>query len=193
MEAMNMNIGAGFYNLWLILAIVGAFAWSLMVIGDKLRGVKIENPEDHHNPKIIIVSSVPLLAFLGVSIFTPIVTGTLFWIGCVLLIIAGIIYVFSIVAFVKAQKGLTTIGIYQVSRNPMYIAMFLIFIALTLMAWQAEPLMGIVTAFITLLSVLFIHWMVLGEERFLIKKYGEAYHEYMNRTARYMGIAKKES
>jgi protein-S-isoprenylcysteine O-methyltransferase Ste14 len=71
--------------------------------------------------------------------------------------------------------------------------MFLIFIAFTFMAWQAEPLMGILTAFITLLSVLFIHWMVLGEERFLIKKYGEAYHEYMNRTARYMGIPKKES
>jgi protein-S-isoprenylcysteine O-methyltransferase Ste14 len=35
--------------------------------------------------------------------------------------------------------------------------------------------------------------MVLGEERFLTKKYGEAYHEYMNRTARYMGIPKKES
>jgi len=101
--------------------------------------------------------------------------------------------VLSIVAFVKAQKGLTTIGIYQVSRNPMYIAMFLIFIAFTLMAWQAEPLMGILTAFITLPSVFFIHWMVLGEERFLIKKYGEAYHEYMNRTARYMGIPKKES
>ena len=76
-----MNIGAGFYNLWLILAIVGAFAWSLMVIGDKLRGVKIENPEDHHNSKIIIVSSLPPLAFIGVSIFTPIVIGTLFFIG----------------------------------------------------------------------------------------------------------------
>jgi len=85
-----MNIGAGFYNLWLILVIVGAFALSLWVIGNKLRGVKIDNPEDHYNPKVIIVSAFPLLAFLGVSIFTPIVTGTLFWIGCVLLIIAGI-------------------------------------------------------------------------------------------------------
>jgi protein-S-isoprenylcysteine O-methyltransferase Ste14 len=194
MEVMNMSIEAGFSdNLCIIFAIVGAFMWSLMVIGDKLRGVKIENPEDHRNPKIIIVSSFPLLAFFGVSNFTPIVIGTLFWIGCVLIIIAGIIYVLSIAAFVKAQKGLTTIGIYQVSRNPMYITMFLIFIAFTLMAWQAEPLMGILSVFITLLSIFSIHWMVLGEERFLTKKYGEAYNEYMNRTARYMGIPKKES
>ncbi len=188
-----MNIRAGFYNLWLILAITGAFAGLLMVIGDKLRGVKIENPEDHHNPKIIIVGSFPLLAFLVVSIFTPIVTGTLFWIGCGLLIIAGIIYVLSIGAFVKSQKGLTTIGIYQVSRNPMYIAMFLIFIAFSLMIWQAEPIMGILTVFITLPSVFAIHWMVLGEERFLTKKYGDAYREYMNKTPRYIGLSKRES
>jgi len=185
-----MNIGAGFYNLWLILAIVGAFAWLLMVIGDKLRGVKIENTEDHRNPKVAIISSSPLLVLLVISIFTPIVIGTLFWIGCVLLIIAGIIHTLSLIAFVKVKKGLATIGIYQISRNPMYIAMFLIFIAFTLMAWEAEPLMGILTAFITLSSVFIIHWMVLGEERFLTKKYGEAYHEYMNKTPRYVG--KKE-
>ena len=44
-----MNIGIGFYNLWLLLATIGAFAWVIMAIGDKLRGVKIENPEDHHS------------------------------------------------------------------------------------------------------------------------------------------------
>jgi len=29
----------GFYNLWLILVIIGAFAWIVMEIADKLRGV----------------------------------------------------------------------------------------------------------------------------------------------------------
>jgi len=188
-----MNLRAGFLNLGLILAITGAYAGLLMVIGDKLRGVKIENPEDHHNPKIIIGGSFPLLAFLAVSIFTPIVTGILFWFGCVLLILAGIIYGLSIVAFIKAQKGLTTIGIYRISRNPMYIALYLIFIAFSLMIWQAEPIMGILTVFITLPSVFAIHWMVLGEERFLAKRYGDTYREYINRTPRYFRILKKES
>ena len=189
---MNMNIGVGFYNLWLILAIGGAFSWLLMTIGDKLRGVKIANKEDHANTKVAIISMLPLLTLLGICIFTPIVIGALFWIGCVLLIIAGIIYVLSIAAFVNAKKGLTTIGIYQVSRNPMYVVMLLIFIAFTLMAWQAAPIMGIITAFITLLNVFVIHWMVLGEERFLAKKYGDAYHKYMNKTPRYVGIPGKE-
>ena len=38
-----MNIKAGFYNLWLIFLIVVAFQGVLMLIGDKLRGIKIEN------------------------------------------------------------------------------------------------------------------------------------------------------
>ena len=187
-----MNIEVGFYNLWRILLIVIVFAGVLMLIGNKLRGMKIENPEDHYNPKVNTVGSLPLLVLLVISIFTPIIMGTLFWTGCVLIAIAGIIYVLTIIAFIKARKGLTTIGVYQISRNPMYIAWFLVFIAFTLLAWQADLIMGISTAFITLLNIFVIHWMVLGEERFLSKKYGDAYREYMNRTPRYVGIPKKK-
>ena len=187
-----MNIEVGFYNLWLIFVTIKVLTWLLMVIGDKLRGVKIVNPEDHKNPKVSIVGYLPLLAFLVVSVFTPIVAGNLFWAGCVLLVIVGTIYVLAIVAFVKCQKGLNTLGIYQVSRNPMYVAMFLFFIAFTLMAWQAETIMGIFGVFITLASVFVIQWMVLGEERFLIKKYGDAYRKYINETARYAGMPKKK-
>ena len=39
-----MNIEVGFYNLWLIFLIVVAFQGVLMLIGNKLRGIKIENP-----------------------------------------------------------------------------------------------------------------------------------------------------
>ena len=186
-----MNIEVGFYNLWLIFVTIKALVWLLMAIGDKFRGVKIVNPEDHKNPKVSIVGYLPFLAFLGISIFTPIAVGTLFWAGCVLLVIVGTVYVLAIVAFIKCQKGLNAVGIYQVSRNPMYVAMFLFFIAFTLMAWQAETIMGILGVFITLASVFVIQWMVLGEERFLIKKYGDAYRKYMNEIARYAGIPKK--
>ena len=187
-----MNIEVGFYNLWLIFVTTKALTWLLLAIGDKLRGVKIVNPEDHKNIKVSIIGYLPLLAFLGVSVFTPIAVGTLFWTGCVLLVIAGTIYVLAIVAFVKCQKGLNTIGIYQASRNPMYVAMFLSFIAFTLMAWQAGAIMGILGVFITLASVFVVQWMVVGEERFLIKKYGDAYRKYINETARYAGMPKKK-
>jgi len=178
----------GFYNLWLILVIIGAFAWIVMEIADKLRGVRIENKEDHRNIRVTIVSIIPLLLFFGITVFTPIVTGALFWIGCILIIVSGIVYILSILAFVKPKRGLTTIGIYKVSRNPMYIAMFLIFIGFVLMAWQFSLARGILMITITIFNIIATHWMVLGEERFLSKKYGDAYREYMNKVPRYIGI-----
>ncbi len=182
----------GFYNLWLILAVVGVFACVVMTIGDKLRGVKIENKEDHLNTKANIVSMFPLLALFGVSLFTPIVVSILFWTGCALIILAGIIYVLSIMAFVRARNGLTTLGIYKISRNPMYVAMFLVFIAFALMAWAASPAMGILTAVIALSNIGVVHWMVLEEEHFLNKEYGDSYREYMNKVPRYVGVSKGE-
>jgi len=176
----------GLYNLWLIFVGIGIFAGIVMTIGDKLRGVKIENKEDHANAKVTIVSMFPLLAFLGVTIFTPIVTGTLFWVGCVLIVLTGIIYILSIMAFVKAKKGLTTIGIYKISRNPMYIAMFLIFIGFILMAWQFSLEMGILMIIVTILNITATHWMVLGEESFLENKYKKQYIGYKQSVHRYL-------
>lgn len=182
----------GFYNLWLILIGIGIFSWIVMEIADKLRGARIENKEDHRNVKISVVSGLSLLVFLIVTMYTPIVIGILFWIGCFLIILAGIIYVLSIMAFIKAKKGLTIVGIYKVSRNPMYVAMFLIFTGFVLMTWQFSLARGILMTIITTFNIIVLHWMVLGEEHFLSKKHRKTYNEYMNRTPRYIGIPKSK-
>ena len=193
MEIMNININMeiGFYNLWLIFVGFVSFAWILMKIGTKLRGTKIENPEDHANLKITIISFIPLLALLIISIFTPIIIGTLFWIGLFVLSIVGIVYILSIIAFVKAKKGLTINGIYKFSRNPMYVSLFLIFISFAFMAWQVNPIIGIAILCITILKGIIIHWMILGEENFLKKKYGSEYYNYLKKVSRYLGVSKK--
>ena len=176
------------WSLWIILVFFWSFAWVVMSIGDKLRGVKIENKEDHRNIKIAIISMMPIMAWFILSVFTPIVTGSLFWIGFALLFMSGIIHVSSITAFVKARSGLTTLGIYQFSRNPMYVAMFIGLIALVLMAWSASPLMGLLTIIITIWCIATTHWMVLREEWFLEKKYGETYIEYKGMVSRYLSL-----
>ena len=155
------------WSLWIILAFIGTVACVGMTIGNKLRGEKIENKEDHTNAKIAIISMFPLLALLLLCIFTPIVTGILFWVGCLLNFAACVIYLLSIAAFVKAGRGVTTVGIYRLSRNPMYDAMVLIFAGFAFMAWSAAPVMGLLAAIILLGNILVSHWMVLGEERFL--------------------------
>jgi protein-S-isoprenylcysteine O-methyltransferase Ste14 len=105
--------------------------------------------------------------------------------------LAGIIYVLSIAAFVKAHSGLTTVGIYRLSRNPMYVAMSMILVAFVFMAWSAAPIMGILMAVVALCNAAITHWMVLGEERFLESKYGGAYAAYKKGAPRYFLVVKK--
>lgn len=174
------------WSLWIILVFILAYSVAGMAIGNKLRGEKIEHEEDHANPKTAILSTLPLVVLLVLCIFTPIVIGVLFLLGCLLLFVAGIIYALSISAFVKSRRGLTTAGIYRLSRNPMYVSMLLILAGFNLMAWSASLLMGILTAATFLWDLITIHFMVLGEEEFLEGKYGETYLNYKRTTPRYL-------
>ena len=173
------------WSLWLVLVPIFLFAWAGMAIGDRLRGVKIENKEDHRNVKTSLFSMPPLLALVVLSIFAPIVSSPLFWIGGVLIFAAAVIYVLSIAAFIKVPRGLNTVGIYRLSRNPMYVAMFLVMVAFAFMAWSAAAIMGILTAVVALWNVAATHWMVLRDEGFLERKYGQRYAVYRGQVPRY--------
>jgi len=174
------------WSLWILLVLILMFACAGMAIGDKLRGEKIENKEDHANAKTGILTVLPLLSLLVLCIFTPIVTGALFWAGCLLNLAACVMYILSIKAFVTARRGVTTVGIYRLSRNPMYVAMFMIFAGFALMAWSASPFMGFLAAIVLFWNTVTTHWMILGEERFLQERYGETYLSYKHVTPRYL-------
>jgi steroid 5-alpha reductase family enzyme len=174
------------YSLWMIIMLYGALAWIIMALGDRLRGTKIEDI-DHTMSGRMIVSGLPYLALIVVSVFTPIKSGSLFWVGCTLCIISFMVYVLAIAAFVKAKRGVTKIGIYRVSRNPMYIAVFILLTGTTLMAWQAANTTGLVMAAVSMWIAIMTHWSVLTEERFLESKYGDEYLSYKRKVARYIG------
>ncbi len=173
------------WSLWIIFVFMGIFAILGMAIGNKLRGARIENKEDHTNAKTAIISTLPLLMFFLLLVFAPIAPGILFWAGLLFNLIAAVIYLLAIAAFVKAGKGITTVGIYRLSRNPMYVAMFLIFTGFTLMAWSAAVIMGVLTAMVLLWNTFTTNWMVRGEEKFLEDKYGQTYLNYKHNTPRY--------
>jgi len=111
---------------------------------------------------------------------------------------AGIIPVFfgitmaaiSADMFVKADTGLepfddaTTLvtgGFYRITRNPMYLGMFL-------MLFGVAFLLGSVSAFLPLvLFVLVIQYnFVLGEERFLEAAFGQRYLDYKSAVRRWI-------
>ena len=74
---------------------------------------------------------------------------------------------------------LTTSGIYSVSRNPFFLSIELLFVGTAL---QIPSPLFILLAVLTITT---IHFYILKEERFLYKKYGDAYSEYKRKVRRY--------
>lgn len=87
----------------------------------------------------------------------------------------------SVSDFAKpAENGINLKGLYRVSRNPMYVAYFIYFLGCVLLT-QSLPLFAILMVF-----QISAHWIILSEERWCIKKFGEEYKNYMNKVRRYI-------
>jgi protein-S-isoprenylcysteine O-methyltransferase Ste14 len=110
------------------------------------------------------------------------------YIAAVLLLL-GIVFV--IFAFLQLRSdsrfgvsddssGLRTMGIYRVSRNPMYLGFYLV----TLAALVSVP--HPVNIGCGLVGVYVHHRIVLAEECFLLKAYGASYEAYRGRVRRYI-------
>lgn len=87
----------------------------------------------------------------------------------------------SVSNFAKpAENGINLKGLYRISRNPMYMAYFIYFLGCVLLT-QSLLLLAILMVF-----QISAHWIILSEERWCIKKFGEEYKKYMNKVRRYI-------
>jgi protein-S-isoprenylcysteine O-methyltransferase Ste14 len=102
---------------------------------------------------------------------------------------AGIIFVTLSLAFLgksvrlglpTEQTEFKTGGIYQISRNPMYIGLHLL--TLASMVFTLHPMVLILGIF----SFVVYHLIILGEERFLTERFGTAYRSYQQKVRRYI-------
>jgi protein-S-isoprenylcysteine O-methyltransferase Ste14 len=74
----------------------------------------------------------------------------------------------SVSSFAKpAKNGINLKGLYRISRNPMYVSYFIYFLGCVLLT-QSLLLLAILVAF-----QISTHWIILSEERWCIKKFGE--------------------
>lgn len=82
----------------------------------------------------------------------------------------------------EEQKQLTlkTKGIYRISRNPMYVGFYLMTLAACL--YVLNPMIWVLALF----SIIVHHYIVLKEEVFLKKTFGNEWFEYAKRVRRYL-------
>lgn len=107
--------------------------------------------------------------------------------AAVLLVPANLIIVpayvsMGIVTHIGLPQGkheLRTSGIYRFSRNPMYAS----FIFLNAAAFLVIP--SLLVLAVAIYGMVVHHFIILGEERYLIGEFGESYLSYKSRTPRY--------
>jgi len=104
----------------------------------------------------------------------------LFLPGLALYLIGLALLAASVAAFAApSPHGLKRDGLYSVSRNPMYLAYFLVFLGCVFLT-QSPPLAVSLAAFQGS-----AHWIILAEERWCVQKFGEEYLRYQAKVRRY--------
>jgi protein-S-isoprenylcysteine O-methyltransferase Ste14 len=104
-----------------------------------------------------------------------------FYIGLVVYGFGLVLYAISMADYARPKKsGINVNGLYQISRNPMYIAYFICLFGCVLISnsWTLFTLL--------IIFQISSHWIILSEERWCIKKFGEKYMKYMNKVRRYI-------
>lgn len=104
-----------------------------------------------------------------------------FYIGLAIYSFGLVLYAMSMVDYAKPKaNGINMNGLYRVSRNPMYIAYFICLFGCVLISCS-----WILFALLVVFQIS-SHWIILSEERWCIKKFGEEYTRYMNKVRRYI-------
>ena len=180
----------GFWNAWIlkllgivVVAVIGSLSnkAAMEKFGEKLTvpQTKIEEISG----RLISLLSLPFILY---SFFLPLKLGTLwFYAGITICFLALVTAFSSVISFVSTPLDELVIkGTYRISRNPICLAGFLLDlgIGLACISW--------VFIIYAIVDLILMNTMLKAEERFLLKKYGEEYREYMYRTSKWIGIPK---
>ncbi|MBN1764393.1 MAG: DUF1295 domain-containing protein [Sedimentisphaerales bacterium] len=143
-------------------------------------------PKEHDKLMDSMTMAIVFAGFIY-SIFLPLQFGTVwFYMGLFLFIIAFIISITLLMTFFKTpvDKPFTK-GPYRFSRHPLYLSQFLILFSISIasISW--------IFFLLTLIMGLFQKKYAFKEERSCVKKYGDVYQKYLNRTPRWIGLPKR--
>lgn len=152
-----------------LMAVIGLIAWIIEVLLSALHSAFriFPSPLDSQ-----FVSSFPAKS-IGVALVT---------LGLVLFGLAFVSFGDSWrVGFdTKTPGALVTMGVFAVSRNPIYVFLDLWFIGIFLINGT------LIFLIFAVLAVAILHWQILQEEEFLLKLYGQPYQSYCAKTGRYL-------
>jgi len=193
MMSLIPDFELGLWNAWIFMLYVISYNVLPYVLSSRLidkdilkKATGADMPLNKTEKKISNIISFLFFALIVYSIFMPLKLGTVwFYVGFLIYLLGVIIETIAMLNFVTTPVDKPVIkGVYRISRNPMYLGMFLIFIGIGIAcaSW--------VFLLLTMVLIILIHISVVSEERWCLEKYGNAYREYMNSIPRWIGIPK---
>jgi len=182
----------GIWNAW----ILQVFIFLVMFVQDFVMGKGVKErtkratqsmPLTKTKKRLALSTHAVIMPVAAIySIFLPLKIGTAWlYAGLLIFALSLVMTVMTSISFATTPLGEpVTRGVYRISRHPIYLSAFLLYVGIGI-ACASWVLLLLAVAWIALW-----HIVVPAEERFLLEKYGDAYRDYMNRTPRWIGIPK---
>lgn len=180
---LDLNFQIGILNAW----IGPVISWStlLLLVAVNPKAIKRLNDMSWYSKRDKIASfstMVMMIVLMVVAIWIPLKPGTIwFYTGTSVFAIGIIINLIALYNYGSTpnEKAILT-GMYKLSRNPLYLCWTIILIGICIAS---------ASWLFLILSVIYHipnHYLILGEEQYCLKTYGEEYRDYMNKVPRYL-------
>jgi protein-S-isoprenylcysteine O-methyltransferase Ste14 len=180
----------GVWNAWIFMIWPWVDMLAVRLVGldvyRRASGQPSEMKTSHRYRVVSYVSMAVDTMAVAYSIFLPLKLGTIwFYAGLSIFLLGLVVLAAATVNFATTPMDVPiTRGIYHYSRHPLYLASLLIYLSV-----------GIASASWVFLLVFFVQSVsiriaAVGEERFCLEKYGDAYREYIDKTPRWLGLTK---
>jgi protein-S-isoprenylcysteine O-methyltransferase Ste14 len=175
----------GLWNGWILSAIFLVANYTMMFIAPKenVKEMMDQVKQAKGKDRIVgILSFVPYYGLMLYAIFVSLKLDTPWvYIGLAMFVLGMIGEGISgVQLFFRKPSQPMFKGFYSISRNPIYVFYDIVCIGIGLAtaSWLILAL--------TVFSMLLNHYIVLAEERICLERYGDAYHEYMDKVPRYI-------
>ncbi|MFX0201204.1 MAG: methyltransferase family protein [Candidatus Hodarchaeota archaeon] len=180
----------GLWNAWIfVLSFFSLFiAFKILDhLGGKKRSSRPDKPPfNAKEEKLYGISQLAIWASNIYSVFLPLRLDTAWFYAGLSIFLFGMVFTFlaGISLDATPMDRPATKGLYRISRNPIYLGCFLIYIGISI-ACASWFFLLLTAIWIVLYDIL-----VAPEERWCLEKYGGAYREYINRTPKWIGLPK---
>jgi len=180
----------GVWNAWIFMIWPWVAMLAVRLVGldvyRRASGLPSEMKTSHRYRVVSYVSMIVETMAVAYSIFLPLQLGTIwFYAGLSIFLTGLVVLTAATVNFAATPMDVPiTRGIYHYSRHPLYLASLLIYLSVGIASASWVFLLVFVVQSVS------IRLAAVGEERFCLGKYGDAYREYIDRTPRWLGLPK---